>query len=141
MGRKASLICLALGVLLISSFLVIDGFDGLKFVKSASAVAPYIPPGPDFDGDGDTDISIFRPSNGYWYVRDGGSYTATWWGNPTDIPVPGDYDGDGDTDYAVIRPASSTWFVRDPAITQVYYAAGDFPLPARDTDGDGDPWQ
>ncbi|MBN1304918.1 MAG: DUF1906 domain-containing protein, partial [Anaerolineales bacterium] len=46
----------------------------------------------DFDGDGDTDISVYRPSNGYWYAY---GQTAVWWGLSTDRPVPGDYDADG----------------------------------------------
>ncbi|MBN1305663.1 MAG: DUF333 domain-containing protein, partial [Anaerolineales bacterium] len=41
----------------------------------------------DFDGDGDTDISVYRPSTGYWYAY---GQTATWWGISSDHPVPGD---------------------------------------------------
>jgi hypothetical protein len=119
--------------------------NGYWYVRGGATTwwgtATDVPLPGDYDGDGVCDIAMWRPSNGYWYIRDGASYSATWWGIATDIPVPGDYDGDGDTDFAVVRPSSNTWYVRDPAITQVYYAAGDFPLPARDTNGDGDPWQ
>ncbi|MBN1304120.1 MAG: S8 family serine peptidase, partial [Anaerolineales bacterium] len=57
-------------------------------LKTALAALMKTPPA-DFDGDGDTDISVFRPSNGYWYAY---GQTATWWGLSTDRPVPGDYD-------------------------------------------------
>ncbi|MBN1305662.1 MAG: pre-peptidase C-terminal domain-containing protein [Anaerolineales bacterium] len=120
--------------------------NGYWYVLGQSAVwwgtSLDIPMPGDYDGDGACDFAFWRPYNGYWYVRDGASYTATWWGQPGDIPVPGDYDGDGDTDLAIIRPSNGYWYVREPAITQGgWYAAGDFPLPARDTNGDGDPWQ
>jgi hypothetical protein len=65
--------------------------------------------GHDFDGNGTSDISVFRPSNGYWYVR-GGSYVK--WGTSGDIPVNGDYDGNGTTDIAVFRPSNGSWYVR-----------------------------
>lgn len=60
----------------------------------ASAVLPT-----SFDGDSATDIAVFRPSTGLWYVRKStGGFTTTsttYWGAPTDIPVQGDFDGDG----------------------------------------------
>ncbi len=47
----------------------------------------------DFDGDGKTDFSVFRPSENYWYLHrssDGGSDTY-YFGQEGDIPVPADY--------------------------------------------------
>ncbi|HEY8559186.1 MAG TPA: M36 family metallopeptidase [Pyrinomonadaceae bacterium] len=58
----------------------------------------------DFDGDGRTDISVFRPSNGVWYLNQTSvGFGALVWGISTDVPTPGDFDGDGKTDFAVFR--------------------------------------
>ena len=91
----------------------------------------------DYDGDGDWDVAVFRPSTGKWYIKD--QYQVKY-GMSGDIPVPGDYDGDGDWDVAVFRPSTGKWYVKDQY--QVNYGmSGDFPLPVRDTNGDGDPYQ
>lgn len=91
-----------------------------------------LPPA-DFDGDGDTDFSIYRPSSGGWYIRDGNTFT---WGLPEDIPVPADYDGDGDADGAVYRPSNGRWYIRGLS-SFPWGAEGDIPMPC-DYDGDGD---
>jgi subtilisin-like proprotein convertase family protein len=69
----------------------------------------------DFDGDGKTDLSVFRPSEGNWYLnRSSGGFGVIGWGVSTDILAPGDYDGDGKTDTAVYRPNA------DPAVPDFY---------------------
>jgi len=110
------------------------GGDGNDVQIFALPAVPF-----DFDGDGRSDLSVFRPSNGVWYVRNDAGTPARQWGQISDRLVPGDYDGDGKLDYAVYRPSEGAWYIRygyqqywSPVI---FGAADDIPAPA-DFDGD-----
>jgi Subtilase family len=122
------------------------GFDnnsGFGLIQADAALAalgnqPLVDFDVDFDGDGISDIAVYR--NGDWFIHrssDGG-VTAVGWGVAQDIPVPADYDGDGKTDIAVYR--NGDWFIHrssDGGMTSVGWGvAQDLPVPA-DYDGDG----
>lgn len=95
----------------------------------------------DFDGDGKTDISIFRPAQGeWWYYRSfDGQNRAFQFGTSTDKLVPADYTGDGKTDIAIWRPSTGNWFILRSEDFSYYEApfgtSSDIPAPA-DYDGD-----
>src|SRR6185436_17051378 len=87
----------------------------------------------DFDGDGVTDASVFRPANGTWFNHNSGSNTVSivQWGQNGDIPVDGDFDGDGMADQAVFRPSDGTWWInRSTAgiFIAAFGATGDKPV-------------
>ncbi|HEX8737389.1 MAG TPA: VCBS repeat-containing protein, partial [Pyrinomonadaceae bacterium] len=111
----------------------------------ASNFQPLAPPPnrtADFDGDGKTDVSVFRPASGDWYVTNSGNnqFVATQFGASGDIIVPGDYDGDGKTDRAVYRPTDGTWYILRSSdnqfVARQFAVPGDLPAPG-DYDGDG----
>ncbi len=100
------------------------------------------PASSDFNGDGMTDQSVFRPSDGTWYTRHSqtGAITTRAFGIDGDIPAPEDYDGDGRTDLSVYRPSNATWYTFTSlantfTATQIGTTGG-VPAPA-DFDGDG----
>ena len=73
----------------------------------------------DWDGDGATEIGVFRPSIGWWFLDYNGD--GTWSGCSADRcynlgisedrPVTGDWNGDGKTEIGVFRPSIGWWFV------------------------------
>ena len=96
----------------------------------------------DFNGDGLTDVSVYRPSDSNWWIRDSDSWAnrAVKWGTTGDQPIPSDYDGDRKTDLAVFRASVGGWVILNSATSTVSFhkwgTTGDTPVPA-DYDGDG----
>ena len=95
----------------------------------------------DFDNDGRSDVTVFRPSNGTWYIRNSatGLNEGLTWGGTGDVPVVGDYDGDNKNDMAVFRPSNGTWYLRSSIngglTTFLWGGVGDVPVQG-DYEGD-----
>ncbi len=102
----------------------------------------------DFDGDEISDIAVWRPGSGMWYILlsstnfDFNEHVAYQLGLPGDRPLTGDFDGDRLTDLAVWRPSNGTWYFRTSmsaynVISSTQWGLnGDTPL-VGDFDGDG----
>jgi len=106
----------------------------------------------DFDGDGATDVMIWRPSSGTFYsLTSSSAYSAVvgeQWGNASlgDQPFSADMDGDGMVDPVFYRSTTGVWawltsgtgYDRAQAMVRSWGdpSKGDVPLLA-DMDGDG----
>ncbi len=100
----------------------------------------------DFDGDGVTDRSVFRPTTGEWYIFNSGTNTLSGgpFGTNGDLPVEGDFDGDQRSDIAVWRPSTGQWIILRSSNNQAMFlnlgSAGDKAVPGDyDKDGITDP--
>ncbi|PYS99622.1 MAG: hypothetical protein DMF63_11095 [Acidobacteria bacterium] len=129
--------------------IVVKNVDGTGYLQLTSGVGRNTNPSwqplastntPfDFDGDGRSDISVFRPNDSTWYFnRSTNGFSAIKFGHSTDKLTPGDFDGDGSTDIAVFR--DGVWWrmnSSDHVVFAVQFGvAGDLPVPA-DYTGDG----
>ena len=86
----------------------------------------------DYNGDGTSDIAIFRPQSGLWAIR---GISRLYYGPSSALTVSGDYNGNGTTDISVFIPEKGLWAAR--SVSRVYYgSAADIPVPG-DYSGDG----
>lgn len=135
-------------ILLVDSanFLVSFGEDeeGELYVVRAGGTIDKITRGrvsADFDNDARTDISVFRSSNGTWYVRNSsnGSVPVTPFGISGDIPITEDFDGDNAADIGVFRQSNGFWYYirsSNSTFTAVPFGTGGDRPAAGDYDGD-----
>jgi|GEM_PF-1073790 len=96
----------------------------------------------DYDDDGRSDVALWRPTTGVWYIirSNDNSLATPQFGSTGDRIVPGDYDSDGKVDVAVWRPTTGVWYVLRSSNNAVnaysFGLNGDVP-DAADFDGDG----
>ncbi|MBE1301423.1 MAG: YHYH protein [Alteromonadaceae bacterium] len=127
-----------------------DKEDGIQRVVFGTNSDDIPMPG-HYDEDDIADFAVFRPSTGYWYIKNssGSNYNSekedgiqrVQLGQIGDIPVAADYDGDGITDVAIRRPSDYTWYIRLSSTLEIQETEfglhpEDIPVPA-DYNGDG----
>jgi len=74
----------------------------------------------DWDGNGLTQLGLFRPSTGQWFLDYNGNHTwngctkdrcLSSFGTAADLPVSGDWNGTGTSKIGVFRPSTGEWFL------------------------------
>ncbi len=87
--------------------LTLPNGDGSAFYYGNPGDVPMMG---DWDCQGGATVGMYRPSNGFVYVRNTNDFGVAdydfFYGNPGDVPVAGDWDGDGCTTLAIHRGGS-----------------------------------
>jgi hypothetical protein len=83
----------------------------------------------DYDGDGNADLSVFRPSDNTWYIKGSTKNIFRTWGTAGDVPVTMSRIN-GRSEPAVFRPSTGVWYYFNifPAILK-WGVDGDIPVP------------
>lgn len=112
-----------------------NSFFGTTFGQNEDKPAPA-----DFDGDGRTDVSVFRQGNWYRLNSSNNSFSAVSFGIAEDLPIPADYDGDGKADISVYRPSTGNWYrlnSSNNSFTGIAFGTAEDKPTIGDFDGDG----
>jgi len=126
-------------------YIAIDGFKFQQQPAAQGAFALDIQPsfpfqGADFDLDGKTDLSLFRPTDGTWYINGTTQSRAIRWGTNGDIPVLAPFRG-YKFFHTIYRPTESRYysFNSENGDTGAFSfgTAGDIPLTSNFTSPDG----
>lgn len=84
----------------------------ITLVAPAYAAMPR--PLNDFNGDGSSDLAVYHPGGGHWFIQTLGGNILEWfrqWGYANALPVPADYNGDGQYDLGVYDRNGGYWYV------------------------------
>lgn len=94
----------------------------------------------DFDGDGKSDVALFRGTQQVWYLLQSSlGFRYEVFGVSNDELAPGDYDGDGKTDIAVFRKSDGIWYIlnsRTNTLRALYWGNASDVAVQGDYDGD-----
>ncbi len=74
----------------------------------------------DWNGDGRSDIGVFRPS-ARQFILNSTPITRITYGMSTDIPLTGDWNGDDISDIGVFRPSARQFILNTNPITRITY--------------------
>lgn len=97
------------------------GFGGCQLQWGLSGDIPLTG---DYDGDGKTDYTVFRPSTGTWYIRYSSTDAVTFMGQfglSGDIPDEGETTGDARSDLILYRPGEARFYVRNSTTQAISY--------------------
>nr|ACF16062.1 laminin-G [Adineta vaga] len=94
---------------------VIPSLMPVTKLRKAWGIAGDQPVVGDFDGDKRTDFTVYRTSNGFWYIlfigKPGIQMIKHWGFTVNDSALAGDWDGDFLTDFTIYRPSTGYWYI------------------------------
>jgi hypothetical protein len=128
-----------------SVFWITKSSENNSYYSVPFGIVGDIPAPADYDGDGKTDIAVFRASgaNGTWYwlnSGNGNSFSQQQFGLSSDLPSPADYDGDGKADLGVWRDSTKVFYSNNSsnsALSTANFGNNSIEPVSGDYDGDG----